>query len=159
MPKLIDFSNGLFFHTNPGKSSFVRELKKILKHLNVKFHDPCCEESTCDDTVPFYPTGLPENLNEVENDLVSVESYQSYYDGTTDGNTFDLPEGTIYGQLKKITLTDLDEGGLSIYVPSKLSDDNDFITFNSAGAFVLLVWTCDNHWRILEQEHVSLTID
>lgn len=42
MSKVIDFKQGLEFHTTPKKSVFFKEIKKILKVLGVKTFDNCC---------------------------------------------------------------------------------------------------------------------
>lgn len=42
--KVLDFKQGLTFYTNPKKSIFFKEVKRILKTLGIKYFDNCCTE-------------------------------------------------------------------------------------------------------------------
>ena len=48
MKSVIDLNKGLTYPEHPEKSKFFKELKKMLKVLNVSYHDECCNDT-------FYP--------------------------------------------------------------------------------------------------------
>lgn len=45
--RIIDFPTGIAFHTQPENSEFFRQLKKMLRTLNVAYNDECCGDSFC----------------------------------------------------------------------------------------------------------------
>lgn len=49
----IDFVNGLTFYTEQENSKFFKELKKLLKRLNVQFEDKCCSSNNSSNSKCF----------------------------------------------------------------------------------------------------------
>jgi hypothetical protein len=66
--KIVDFPSNLFFHTDPRRSVFLKEIKRILIYFGVPFADPCCTNNptpptypVCTDGVTILGNGLPGN--------------------------------------------------------------------------------------------------
>ncbi len=64
--KILDFPSLLSFHTTPAKSTFFKEIKKILKYLGVYYNDPCCSNNptppafpVCTDGTTILGSGVP----------------------------------------------------------------------------------------------------
>lgn len=61
MAQVIDFPHGLPFHTSQEKSAFVKQLKKILRNINVPYADVCCSDVDA--------TALPVSFNSTTGSL------------------------------------------------------------------------------------------
>ena len=78
---IIDFSKGGYFYTTPEKSEFVKELKKILKRLDIGYNDVCCADSYCPAESPCGGGGTNTVLQEFieEQSSVAINVIQQFY--------------------------------------------------------------------------------
>lgn len=90
----------------------------------------------------FYPVGAQQALSGAG--ALNVTSYHTAWT-TTAANAGTLANGTVIGQLKKITL--VVDGGDGTLTPASLSVGTT-ITFNDAGDFVELIWN-GTAWVVL----------
>lgn len=66
---------------------------------------------------------------------------------TTGANAYTFANGTVRGQLKKITM--VVDGGDGIITPTSLAGGNTTITLNDVGDFIVLMWN-STAWLIIE---------
>ncbi len=93
--------------------------------------------------VPFYPTASLQTLTGAG--AVSVGSYLTNLVSTGAAQAITLPDGTIVGQMKKIT--HIVDGGSSVLTPASFA--NTTITFTTVGEFVVLMWD-GTEWACIE---------
>lgn len=151
MPKLIDFRHGMTFHANSKDSVFVRDFKKILTYLGIKYTDPCCPTGDCsplDFVSPLYPAGPIEYLTDADGDqTVSLLGTNTNID-TTDGTpsvTLTVPNATTQGHVKIIRWSGLGSQ-VNIHLNSIIcgTEDTDYSITSDFGS-TQLIWNC-NCW-------------
>jgi hypothetical protein len=97
----------------------------------------------------FYPSGVQQALSGAG--AINVTSYHTAWT-TTGANAGTLANGTVAGQLKKITMVvDAGDGTLT---PTSLSGGTT-ITFNDAGDFVELIWN-GTAWVVIQNSGATI---
>lgn len=96
---------------------------------------------------------------------VSVETYASNVT-TAGAHTLTLPDGTEFGQLKKINLV-VDGGNLTLAITSAVSTSANQIVFGDAGDNATLMWVRNQgstqtdeptaYWRIIDAVGVAIS--
>jgi hypothetical protein len=134
------------------------DLEKYI--LSVLAKDTCCVKTLSVDSlvsttgsVPatFIPQGAVQALsgNTV---VVNITSYLTTWATTGAGQTATLANGSVVGQLKKISM--ITDGGDGILTPANLAAGTT-ITFNDANDFVILSWN-GTDWVVIENSGTTV---
>lgn len=78
---------------------------------------------------------------------IDLDAFCTFISTDSGGDAFDLPDGTVVGQQKKIVFR-ADDGG-SATVTGSFYSDRDTLTFDDAGEYALLQWD-GTDWIALE---------
>ena len=101
--------------------------------------------------VPCYPNAAVEDLSGAG--AVSVACYHTRYTSTGGGEALTLADGTVLGQMKKITHV-VDGGAGNLTITSPVSSDLDVIAFADVGDEAELMWN-GSAWRVVSLRNVA----
>lgn len=87
--------------------------------------------------VAFYPQGAPDDIAAGTGGAISLTSYHTTINTDATDDAFTLADGTVVGQVKRITLI-ADGGGNGVVTPTNFTDTT--ITFNDALDDVVVMW-------------------
>lgn len=131
------------------------DLEKYI--LSVLAKDTCCVKSLVVDSmssasgipVAFIPQAAPQALSGAG--AINITTYQTLWTTTgTDAAT--LVNGSVVGQLKKVTM--VVDGGTGTLTPANLAGGTS-ITFDDVADFALLSWN-GTDWVVIESSGVTI---